>query len=76
MPPKRTFVAAARAAAATASSAAAAAASRTTAVVEQLIKARVFEALANHETLQNSTNSHDDGSHNSSTGIRGIVRTL
>ncbi|GKG54759.1 hypothetical protein Tco_0560414, partial [Tanacetum coccineum] len=43
--------------------------------VEQLIEARVFAVLANHETLQNSTNSHGDGSHNSETGIRGTVRT-
>ncbi|GJT95270.1 putative reverse transcriptase domain-containing protein [Tanacetum coccineum] len=75
MPPKRTFVDAARAAAAAASSAAVAAAPRTTAAVEQLIEKRVFEALANHETLRNSTNGHGDGSHNSGTGIRVIVRT-
>ncbi|GKA70778.1 putative reverse transcriptase domain-containing protein [Tanacetum coccineum] len=37
--------------------------------------ARVFVALANHETLRNSTNGHGDGSHNSDTRIRGTVRT-
>ncbi|GJW64443.1 putative reverse transcriptase domain-containing protein, partial [Tanacetum coccineum] len=40
-----------------------------------LIEARVSAALANHETLRNSTNGHGDGSHNSDTGIRGTVRT-
>ncbi|GKG11544.1 hypothetical protein Tco_0342944 [Tanacetum coccineum] len=50
MPPKRTS---------------AAAAPMTAAVVEQLIKAGVFEALANHETLKNSTNGHGEGSRNS-----------
>nr|GEZ95203.1 hypothetical protein [Tanacetum cinerariifolium] len=68
MPLKRTS-AAARAAAA------AAAALMTAVVVEQLIKARVSAALANHETLQNSTNGQGDGSHNSDTGMRGTVRT-
>ncbi|GJU99209.1 putative reverse transcriptase domain-containing protein [Tanacetum coccineum] len=53
--------------------AAAAATLMTAAVVEQLIKARVYAALANHETLRNSTNGHGDGSHNSDTGIRGTV---
>ncbi|GJR09020.1 hypothetical protein Tco_0791672 [Tanacetum coccineum] len=62
MPPKRTS-AAARAAAATA------------AAVEQLIEARVSAALANHETLRNSTNGHGDGSHNSGTRTRGSTRT-
>ncbi|GJW40503.1 putative reverse transcriptase domain-containing protein [Tanacetum coccineum] len=71
MPPKRTF-AAARAAAATA----AAAAPMTAVAVEQLIKARVSAALANHETFQNSTNGHGDGSHNSGTRTRGSTRTL
>ncbi|GJS46593.1 putative reverse transcriptase domain-containing protein [Tanacetum coccineum] len=70
MPPKRTS-AAARAAAATA----AAAAPMTAAAVEQLIEARVSAALANHETLRNSTNGHGDGSHNSGTGTRGSTRT-
>ncbi|GJV62488.1 putative reverse transcriptase domain-containing protein [Tanacetum coccineum] len=71
MPPKRTSVAAAaRVAAATV-----AAAPMTVAAVEHLIKARVSEALANHETLRNSTNGHGDGSHNSGTGIRRSVRT-
>ncbi|GJX05052.1 putative reverse transcriptase domain-containing protein, partial [Tanacetum coccineum] len=45
------------------------------AAVEQLIEARVSAALANHETLQNSTNGHGDGSHNFDTGIRGTVCT-
>ncbi|GKF13760.1 hypothetical protein Tco_0055222, partial [Tanacetum coccineum] len=31
--------------------------------------------LANHETLRNSTNGHDDGSHNSGTRTRGSTRT-
>ncbi|GJU29157.1 hypothetical protein Tco_1172746 [Tanacetum coccineum] len=40
--------------------------------VEQLSKLEVAEALANHETLQNSTNGHGDGSHKfwHRTGIR------
>ncbi|GKG27052.1 hypothetical protein Tco_0402755, partial [Tanacetum coccineum] len=59
----------ARAAAATA----AVATPMTAAVVEQIVKARVSTALANHETLRNSTNGHGDGSHNSETGIRGTV---
>ncbi|GJZ95450.1 putative reverse transcriptase domain-containing protein [Tanacetum coccineum] len=67
MPPKRTFAAAARAAAA--------AAPMIVASLEQLIEARVSAALANHETLRNSTNGHGEGSHNSDTGIRGTVRT-
>ncbi|GJY49812.1 reverse transcriptase domain-containing protein, partial [Tanacetum coccineum] len=71
MPPRRTSAATARAAAA----AARAAAPMTAAAVEQLIEARVSAALANHETLQNSTNGHGDRSHNSDTGIRGTVRT-
>ncbi|GJX69157.1 reverse transcriptase domain-containing protein [Tanacetum coccineum] len=68
MPPRRSS-ATARAAAA------AAATPMTAAAVEQLIKARVSAALANHETLRNSTNGQGDGSHNSDTGIRGTVRT-
>ncbi|GKB17689.1 hypothetical protein Tco_0851612 [Tanacetum coccineum] len=52
-----------------------AAAPITVAAVEQLIEPRVSEALANHETLRNSTNGHGDGSHNSDTRIRGTVRT-
>ncbi|GJX84227.1 hypothetical protein Tco_0335001 [Tanacetum coccineum] len=78
MPPKRTFAATARAATATArvDAAAAAAAPMTADVVEQLIEARVSAALANHETLRNSTHRHGDGSHNSGTGTRGITRTL
>ncbi|GKC47205.1 putative reverse transcriptase domain-containing protein [Tanacetum coccineum] len=63
MPPRRT------------SAAARAAAPMTAAAVEQLIEARVFAALANHETLRNSTNGQGDESHNSDTGIRGTVRT-
>ncbi|GJW63846.1 hypothetical protein Tco_0115730 [Tanacetum coccineum] len=55
--------------------AAAAASPIIVACCEQLIKARVSAALANHETLQNSTNGQGDGSHNSDTGIRGTVRT-
>ncbi|GJY11775.1 hypothetical protein Tco_0381084 [Tanacetum coccineum] len=43
--------------------------------VEQLIEARVFEALANHETLQNNINGHGNESYNSDPGIRGTVRT-
>ncbi|GKD51014.1 putative reverse transcriptase domain-containing protein [Tanacetum coccineum] len=74
MPPKITSVAAARATAA-AARVAAAAALMTAAAVEQLIEARVSEALANHETLRNSTNGHGDGSHNSGTRIRGTART-
>ncbi|GJR19455.1 reverse transcriptase domain-containing protein [Tanacetum coccineum] len=81
MPPRRSS-ATARAAVATAARAiAATAATAVTAtpmtadVVEQLIEARVSAALANHETLRNSTNSHGDESHDSETGIRGTVRT-
>ncbi|GKE27829.1 hypothetical protein Tco_1443213, partial [Tanacetum coccineum] len=70
MPPRRTPAATTRVAAA-----AAAAAPMTAAAVEQLIEARVSAALANHETLRNSTNGHGDRSHNSDTKIRGTVRT-
>ncbi|GKE31422.1 hypothetical protein Tco_1450744, partial [Tanacetum coccineum] len=70
MPPRRTFASTARAAATTA-----AAAHMTAAAVEQLIEARVSAALANHETLQNSTYGHGDGSHNSDTRIRATVHT-
>ncbi|GKE32744.1 hypothetical protein Tco_1452066 [Tanacetum coccineum] len=58
MPPRRTSAATARAVAVAARAAAAtvAAAPMTTTAVEQLIKARVSAALANHETLRNSTN--------------------
>ncbi|GJS89453.1 putative reverse transcriptase domain-containing protein [Tanacetum coccineum] len=66
MPPKRTSTTAARAVVA---------APMTVAAVEQLIEARVFEALPNHETLQNSANGHGNRSHNSGTGIKGTVRT-
>ncbi|GJZ86379.1 hypothetical protein Tco_0657989 [Tanacetum coccineum] len=75
MPSKRTFAATARDATATAR-ATAAAAPMTAATVEQLIEARVYTALDNHETLQNSTNGHGDGSHNSGTETKGITRTL
>ncbi|GKC69389.1 hypothetical protein Tco_1115272 [Tanacetum coccineum] len=71
MPPKRTS-ATARAAVTTVA-AVAAAVPMTVAVVEQLIEARVSVALANHETLRNSTNGHGDGSHNSGTRTRGIT---
>ncbi|GJT76042.1 putative reverse transcriptase domain-containing protein [Tanacetum coccineum] len=57
----------------TCTTAAAAAAPMTAAAVEQLIEARVSTALANHETLQNSTNGHGDRSHNSNTRIRDLV---
>ncbi|GKF12007.1 hypothetical protein Tco_0049933, partial [Tanacetum coccineum] len=73
MPPRRSSATAR--AAATATARAAAATPMTVAAIEQLIEARVFATLANHETLQNSTNGHGDGSHNSETGIRGTVRT-
>ncbi|GKF87095.1 hypothetical protein Tco_0257972, partial [Tanacetum coccineum] len=72
MPPRRSSTTA-RAAAARAATAAAT--PMTAIVVVQLIKARVSAALANHETLRNSTNGHGDGSHNSETRIRGTVRT-
>ncbi|GJY93827.1 putative reverse transcriptase domain-containing protein, partial [Tanacetum coccineum] len=68
MPPRRSSATAARAAVA------AAATLMTVVAVEQLIKARVSAALANHETLRNSTNGQGDGSHNSVTKIRGTVR--
>ncbi|GJV52417.1 hypothetical protein Tco_1448158 [Tanacetum coccineum] len=70
MPPMRTSAVAVRA-----TVAAAAAIPMTAAAVEQLIEARVSEALANQETLRNITNGHGDGSHNSDIGIRGTVRT-
>ncbi|GKG29426.1 hypothetical protein Tco_0416791, partial [Tanacetum coccineum] len=75
MPLRRTSTATARVADAARAAAAAAAALMTAATVEQLIEARVSEALANHETLRNSTNGHGDGSHNSDTGIRATVHT-
>ncbi|GKB60166.1 hypothetical protein Tco_0916352 [Tanacetum coccineum] len=65
MPPRRS----------SATARAAAAAPMTAAAVEQLIEARVSAALANHETLRNSTNGHGDGSHNSGIGNRGTTRT-
>ncbi|GKE44307.1 putative reverse transcriptase domain-containing protein [Tanacetum coccineum] len=75
MPPRRSSATARAAATAAARAAAAVAAPMTAAAVEQLIEARVSAALANHETLRNSTNGHDDESHNSETRIRGTVRT-
>ncbi|GJS80277.1 hypothetical protein Tco_0730158 [Tanacetum coccineum] len=49
----------------------AAATPMTAAAVEQLIEARVSAALANHETLRNSTNGQGrTESHNSDTGIK------
>ncbi|GKA81237.1 hypothetical protein Tco_0787929 [Tanacetum coccineum] len=57
-----------------ADAAAVAATPMTAAAVEQLIESRVYAALANHETLRNSTNGQGDGSHNSDTRIRGTVR--
>ncbi|GKG47847.1 hypothetical protein Tco_0507332 [Tanacetum coccineum] len=74
MPPKRSS-ATARAAVATIRAATAAANPMTDAAVEQLIEERVSTALANHETLRNSTNGHGDESHNSGTGIRGTTST-
>ncbi|GKE31448.1 hypothetical protein Tco_1450770, partial [Tanacetum coccineum] len=71
MPPRRSS-ATARAAAA----AARAVAPVTSVTIEQLIEARVSVALANHETLRNSTNGQGDGSHNSDTGTKETVRTL
>ncbi|GKA78645.1 hypothetical protein Tco_0785182 [Tanacetum coccineum] len=70
MPPKRSS-APARAV----DAAARAAAPMTAAAVEQLIEARVSAALANHETIRNSTNGYGDGSHNSGIGNRGTTRT-
>ncbi|GJX88770.1 reverse transcriptase domain-containing protein [Tanacetum coccineum] len=72
MPPRR-FSATARVAAARA--AVAAAAPMTAAAVEQLVTERVSAALANYETLRNSTNGHGEGSHNFGTGNRGTTRT-
>ncbi|GKG34344.1 hypothetical protein Tco_0437040, partial [Tanacetum coccineum] len=72
MPPRRSS---ATARAVVVVAAVAAATSMTADAVEQLIEARVSAALANHETLRNSTNGHGDRSHNSDTGIRGTVRT-
>ncbi|GKA55557.1 reverse transcriptase domain-containing protein, partial [Tanacetum coccineum] len=48
----------------------------TAVAVEKLIEARVPVALANHETLQNRTNGHGDGSHNSDTGTRGTMESV
>ncbi|GJW60418.1 putative reverse transcriptase domain-containing protein, partial [Tanacetum coccineum] len=75
MPPRRSS-ATARVAAVAARAAVAAATPMTTAAVEQLIKARVSAALANHETLRNSTNGHGNGSHNSYTRIRGTMELV
>ncbi|GJV33592.1 hypothetical protein Tco_1393992, partial [Tanacetum coccineum] len=70
MPPRRSSATARVAAAARA-----AAAPMTAAAVEQLIEARVSATLANHETLQNSTNGHGDRSHDSGIRNRGTTRT-
>ncbi|GKC44115.1 hypothetical protein Tco_1061837, partial [Tanacetum coccineum] len=75
MPLRRSSATTRAAATAAARAAVAAATPMTATVVEQLIKARVYAALANHETLQNSTNGHGDRSHDSKTGIRRTVRT-
>ncbi|GKD30107.1 hypothetical protein Tco_1240885, partial [Tanacetum coccineum] len=58
MPPRRSSAIARAVVAARA--AVAAATPMTVAVVEQLIKAKVSAALANHETLRNSTNGQGD----------------
>ncbi|GJV59795.1 hypothetical protein Tco_1465895 [Tanacetum coccineum] len=71
MLPRRSSATARAVAAAVRAAAAAATTPMTAAAVELLIKARVSAVLDNHETLQNSTNGHGDGSHNSETGIRG-----
>ncbi|GJZ92736.1 putative reverse transcriptase domain-containing protein [Tanacetum coccineum] len=71
MPPKRNSTATRT----TRAAAAAAAALMTAAAIKQLVADRVFAALANHDTLRNSTNGHGDGSHNSSTGTRGATWT-
>ncbi|GKF93430.1 hypothetical protein Tco_0280149, partial [Tanacetum coccineum] len=77
MPPRRSSATTRAVVAATSADAAATAATpMTAAAVEKLIEARVSVALANHETLRNSTNGHGDGSHNSNTRTRGTVRTL
>ncbi|GJR43704.1 putative reverse transcriptase domain-containing protein, partial [Tanacetum coccineum] len=68
-PPRRSSATARAAAAATAAT------PMTVAAGKQLIEARVFATLANHETLRNRTNGQGDGSHNSDTGIRGTIRT-
>ncbi|GJX96720.1 putative reverse transcriptase domain-containing protein [Tanacetum coccineum] len=75
MPPRRSATTARAAGVAARAVAAATATPMTATAVEQLIEARVSAALANHETLQNSTNGQGDGSHNSNTGIRGTIRT-
>ncbi|GJR60420.1 putative reverse transcriptase domain-containing protein [Tanacetum coccineum] len=84
MPPKRTArtirtirvaAATAMAAAATTATATATASLMTTVAIEKLVTNRVSAALANHETLRNSTNGHGNGSHNSDTGTRGATRT-
>ncbi|GKB34060.1 putative reverse transcriptase domain-containing protein, partial [Tanacetum coccineum] len=75
MQPRRSSATARASAARVVAATASAATPMTVAAVEQLIEARVSVALANHETLQNSTNGHGDGSHNFETGITGTVRT-
>ncbi|GKD27717.1 hypothetical protein Tco_1233931, partial [Tanacetum coccineum] len=72
MPPKRNSTATRTARAA---ATAAAPALMIAAAYEQLVADRVSAALANHDTLRNSTNGHGDGRHNSGTGTRGATRT-
>ncbi|GJR54519.1 hypothetical protein Tco_1405040 [Tanacetum coccineum] len=77
MPLRRSSATARAAAAARAvATAFAAAAPMTATAVEQLIKAKVSAALANHETLRNSTNGQGDRSHNSDTRIRGTMESV
>ncbi|GKG38303.1 hypothetical protein Tco_0457526 [Tanacetum coccineum] len=78
MPPKRSSatVRVAAAAARAIVTAVTATTPMTAATIEQLIKARVSAALANHKTLQNITNGQGDGSHNSDTRIKGTIRYL
>ncbi|GKD11748.1 hypothetical protein Tco_1196155 [Tanacetum coccineum] len=75
MPPRRSSATARAVAAAARAATAVAATPMTAVIVEQLIEASVFAALANHETLRNSTNGHGDGSHNFDTKIRGTIST-
>ncbi|GKD84327.1 hypothetical protein Tco_1355481 [Tanacetum coccineum] len=75
MPPRRSSATVRAAATAAARPAAAAATPMTAAAIKQLIETRVSAALANHETLRNSTNGHGDGSHNFGTRIIGTTRT-
>ncbi|GJX66289.1 hypothetical protein Tco_0300632 [Tanacetum coccineum] len=45
----------------------------TTTAIKALVCCQSSAALANHDTLRNSTNGHGDGSHNSGTGTRGAT---